>query len=168
MFSELLRANAAYTDGFALGHLTAPPQRQLTVLTCMDTRIDPLAVLGLRPGDVHILRNAGGRVSDDVLRSLLVSTHVLGVRNIVVMHHTACGMASVEPDEIRQLLGDVPEEVWQEVDLLAIDDEDRALREDVERVRSSVLLPEVAVVGWVYDVASGRVREVVGAPAGHS
>lgn len=162
MFTDLQTANATYADDFALDHLEAQPQRQLTVVTCMDTRIDVLAALGLEVGQAHILRNAGGRVSDDVLRSLLVSTHVLGVRNVVVMHHTKCGMASVDRSQIRRLLGDVPEQDWQALDLLAIDDADQALRDDVERVRTSPLLPQVAVVGWVYDVETGRVREVVG------
>lgn len=166
MFSDLQLANATYADSFASGDLASEPQRQLTVVTCMDTRIDPLAVLGLQVGDAHILRNAGGRVSDDVLRSLLASTHLLGVRNVVVMHHTGCGMANVDRAAVRKLVSDVPEEDWQEIDLLSIDDHEQALRDDVERVRTSPLLPQVAVVGWIYDVGTGRVREVVGeAPA---
>ena len=161
MFADLLAANATYAENFAFGHLRAEPLRQLTVVTCMDARIDALAALGLREGDAHILRNAGGRVSDDVLRSLLVSTHVLGVRNVVVMHHTDCGMAKLDRNEVRQLLADVAEEDWQSLDLLTIEDREQALREDVERVRTSALLPDVAVVGCVYDVAAGRVHEVV-------
>ena len=166
MFAELLDANATYAEAFTLGDLPVPPRRKLVVVTCMDTRIDPLAVLGLPPGDAHILRNAGGRVSDDVLRSLLVSTHLLGARNVVVMHHTDCGMAKVDRNAVRELLSDIDEEDWRELDLLTIDDREQALRDDVERVRTSPLLPQVAVVGWVYDVSTGRVTEVVGeAPA---
>lgn len=165
MFNDLLTANAAYADNFRFGDLGREPQRHLTVVTCMDARIDALAVLGLHEGDAHILRNAGGRVSDDVLRSLLVSTHLLGVRNVVVLHHTQCGMASIDHHEVRQLLTEVTEEDWQGLDLLTIDDRERALRDDVQRVRTSTLLPEVAVVGWVYDVATGRIREVVGPEA---
>jgi carbonic anhydrase len=163
MFADLLHANATYADDFAFGHLHREPQRALTVVTCMDARIDALAVLGLHEGDAHILRNAGGRVSDDVLRSLLVSTHLLGVRNIVVMHHTDCGMASLDRHEVRQLLTEVTEEDWESLDLLTIEDREQALRNDVERVRTSALLPDVAVVGWVYDVVTGRIHEVVGA-----
>lgn len=162
MFSDLLAANAAYADKFSFGHLGPEPQRQLTVVTCMDTRIDPLAVLGLATGEAHILRNAGGRVSDDVLRSLLVSTRKLGVRNVVVMHHTQCGMASLGPDEVRELLSEINDDASRGLDLLTIDDPEQALRDDVERVRTSPLLPDVAVVGWVYDVATGRVHEVAG------
>lgn len=161
MFADLLRSNATYADQFAFGDLHREPRRHLTVVTCMDARIDALAVLGLHEGDAHILRNAGGRVSEDVLRSLLVSTHLLGVRNVVVMHHTDCGMATVDRQEVRQLLTEVTEEDWQSLDLLTIDDREQALRDDVERVRTSTLLPDLAVVGWIYDVASGRVREVV-------
>lgn len=162
MFNNLIQANAAYAEDFAYGDLRPEPLRHLTVVTCMDARIDALAAFGLREGDAHILRNAGGRVSDDVLRSLLVSTHVLGVRNVVVMHHTDCGMAKLDRHQVRQLLPDVSEEDWQGLDLLTIEDHEQALRDDVERVRTSTLLPEIAVVGWIYDVGTGRIREVVG------
>ena len=168
MFADLLDANATYARSFSLGDLQAPPRRQLAVVTCMDTRIDPLTVLGLPPGDAHILRNAGGRVSDDVLRSLLASTHLLGVRHVVVMHHTACGMANLDRAEVRKLVSHVPEDDWQEIDLLSIDDHEQALHDDVERVRTSPLLADVAVVGWLYDVGTGTIREVVGEASAQS
>lgn len=161
MFDQLLAANAAYAEGFAFGDLPRTPARHLAVVTCMDARIDALAVLGLHEGDAHILRNAGGRVSQDVVRSLLVSTRLLGVSTVGVMHHTDCGMASVDRHELRELVNDVDDEDWESLDLLTIDDRTQALRDDVEQVRTSALLPQLDVAGLLYDVATGRVSRLI-------
>nr|MDQ3757891.1 carbonic anhydrase [Actinomycetota bacterium] len=111
-FEELLAANHAFAEGFGLGHLAGPPVRALAVLTCMDARILPLQMFGLAPGDAHVVRNAGGRASDDAIRSLLVSTHRLGVRSIAVVHHTECGMAGITDesfaDEVEAATGHRP------------------------------------------------------------
>jgi carbonic anhydrase len=158
IFDELLDANADFAKGFELGHLPSPPARALAVLTCMDARILPLEMAGLTPGDAHVVRNAGGRASDDAIRSLVVSTHRLGVRDIAVVHHTACGMASVTDDgfrdEVERATGHRPD-----MPILAIDDPDGALRADVERLRTSPLFPEgTEVAGFLYDVSSGRLE----------
>ena len=161
MLNELLEANARYAASFAGGHLQPEPARGLVVVTCMDARIDAADVLGLAPGDAHILRNAGGRVSDDVIRSLVVSTCILGTRTIVVMHHTGCGMTTVTKREITAILGDSAEAHLETFDLRAIEDQERALREDVEAVRESPLLPDVDVFGLLYDVTTGVAQHVV-------
>ncbi|HEX2038719.1 MAG TPA: carbonic anhydrase [Acidimicrobiales bacterium] len=156
VFDELLDANAKFTEGFDLGTLPGPPARALAVLTCMDARMLPLQMAGLTPGDAHIVRNAGGRASDDAIRSLLVSTHRLGVRHIAVVHHTMCGMADITDDgfrdEVEGTTGHRPT-----VPVLAIGDPDEALRSDVEALRSSPYFPEgTTVAGFVYDVRTGR------------
>lgn len=161
MFDELLDANERHAATFAAGHLPPEPARRLVVVTCMDARIDVLAVLGLQPGDAHVLRNAGGRVSDDVIRSLLVSTRLLGTRIVVVMHHTECGMSKISQRDIDELLGDISEEHRETFDLLAIEDQQQALRADVDAVRTSPLLPEVEVAGFLYDVTTGQVQRVL-------
>jgi carbonic anhydrase len=160
MLTELLQRNAEYAATFDKGHLPREPARRLVVITCMDARIDTLAVLGLHEGDAHVLRNAGGRVSDDVIRSLVVSTHLLGVGNVIVMHHTQCGMASISQRQVKELLSDIAEEHLESFDLLAIDDQRQALLDDVETVRTCPLLPPVEVAGLLYDVATGAVRTV--------
>jgi carbonic anhydrase len=149
---EMLRANEHYaaTHGQPLG---AKPTRRVAVLTCMDARIDVFAVLGLRLGEAHVLRNAGGRVTDDVLRSLALSTHVLGVDTLVVMQHTRCGLAGVTDEELHQLTG-------ADLGFFPIDDHAAALEEDVLAVETTPFLsPLQNVVGVVYDVDTGRLDE---------
>ena len=160
MLTDLLQRNAEYAATFDKGHLPREPAKQLVVITCMDARIDTLAVLGLHEGDAHVLRNAGGRVSDDVIRSLVVSTHLLGVNKVIVMHHTQCGMASISQRQVKELLSDIAEEHLESFDLLAIDDQRQALLDDVATVRDCPLLPPVEVAGLLYDVSSGAVRPV--------
>ena len=161
MFDDLLTGNRRYAETFDAGDAPREPARRLLVLTCMDARIDTLAVLGLTIGDAHVLRNAGGRVSDDVIRSVLVSSRLLGVTSVVVMHHTGCGMSKISQRDIDQLLGDISEEHLETFDLLAIEDQQQALRDDVEAVRSSPLLPQVEVAGLLYDVATGLAQRIV-------
>lgn len=159
---EVLAANEAFASAFEHGELPAPPSRHLAVVTCMDARIIPLSVFGLSIGDAHILRNAGGRVTEDVLRSLLVSTHVLGVREIAVVHHTECGMAKVTDEDLR---GRIEEATGNRPGAIAfhpIIDPDADLRADVARLTRSELLPTgTEVRGFEYDVRSGRLRRVV-------
>jgi carbonic anhydrase len=121
----------------------------------MDARIDVFAVLGLHLGEAHVIRNAGGRVTDDVLRSLALSSHVLGVDTVVVMQHTKCGLAGVSDDELRRITG-------ADVGFLPIDDHAAALREDVELLAStSYLSPVKTIAGFVYDVESGEIDDIV-------
>lgn len=157
MLNDLLAANARYAAAFTAGGLPREPARRLVVVTCMDARIDTLAVLGLVPGDAHVLRNAGGRVSDDVIRSLVVSTGLLGVDTVVVMHHTKCGMATISQRDVEAVMSDIAQEHWESFDLLAIDDQRQALLDDVRAVRESPLLPALTVHGLIYDVTSGEV-----------
>src|SRR4051794_15379879 len=137
------------------GVTDARPARHLAIVTCMDARIDVFATLGLDLGDAHVIRNAGGRVTEDVLRSLALSTHVLGVDTVVVMQHTKCGLAGVTDDELRQLTG-------AELGFLAIGDHAAALREDVDQLSTTPYLSRVNVIaGFIFDVESGGIDDVV-------
>jgi carbonic anhydrase len=163
VFDEILEANRVAATTFDLGGLPPLAARGFALVTCMDTRIEPLSMLGLRPGDAKILRNAGGRVTDDVLRSLVLATRLLDVRAIAVMQHTECALAGLDDDELRARLetaGAGGVATWE---FLAMEDPDRALADDVERVRACSLLPEgVAVEGWSYDVSTGLIERIVG------
>src|SRR5437763_13443262 len=149
---RLLAANEGYAAARAnVGD--ARPSERLAVVTCMDARIDVFAVLGLHLGEAHVIRNAGGRVTEDVLRSLALSAHVLGVDTVVVMQHTRCGLAGVTDDELRARTGaDLP--------FFPIDDHRAALREDIDVLSNTPYLhPLTTVAGFVYDVESGRVDD---------
>lgn len=150
----LLAANAGYAAARA-NVADAKPSRRLAVVTCMDARIDVFAALGLHLGEAHVLRNAGGRITEDMLRSLALSTHVLGVRTVVVMQHTKCGLAGVTDDELRRITG-------ADMGFLPIDDHQAALREDVELLVSRPYMGLVTtVVGVIFDVESGQLSPVV-------
>src|SRR3954464_14044315 len=152
--SRLIDANEAYAEARA-NVASGRPSRRLAVVTCMDARIDVFAALGLHLGEAHVIRNAGGRVTDDVLRSLALSSYVLGVDTVVVMQHTKCGLVGVTDDQLRELTG-------ADVGFLAIDDHAAALREDVERLAATPFLdPLMVIAGWIYDVESGRIEDVV-------
>jgi carbonic anhydrase len=141
--------------------LSARPARALAILTCMDVRIEASSAFGLALGDAHVLRNAGGRVTDDVIRSLAVSSHLLGSRAVMVVHHTACGMLAPDPDEARRRLEQVAGTKLGELDLLTFADEEGAVRDDVALLRGSPLLPaDTDVRGFLYDVETGLLREV--------
>jgi carbonic anhydrase len=161
VLDEVLRANEAFAASFRSGALPAPPARHLAVVTCMDARIVPLEVFGLEPGDAHVVRNAGGRVSDDVLRSLLVSIHLLGVRAVAVVHHTECGMRGQTDEEMRAAVEQATGASAAGVDFQAVTDAERAMHDDLERLRSSPLVPaEVDVRGYEYDVRTGRLHRL--------
>ena len=156
----VLAANRRYAKSFVTSHLPAPPSRRLVVLTCMDARIDPLKVLGLTEGEAHVLRNAGGRASDDAIRSLVISTHLLKTREILVIHHTDCGLLNVTNAQVRDRLRNEAGVETAAIDFLPIANLDESVREDVARLRASPLLPAVTVHGFVYDVRSGRLRAI--------
>jgi carbonic anhydrase len=154
LLSDLLAANRAYAATHAETG-DARPARRLAVLTCMDARIDALAVLGLRVGDAHVLRNAGGRVTEDVVRSLALSTAVLGVDTAVVMEHTGCGLAGTSDEELRQQTG-------SDLAFFPIDDHVAVLREDVAALARTPTLSRLrAIGGFLYDVTTGELEEVV-------
>lgn len=162
MLDDLVAANGRYAERFVGADKTSPPARQLAVLTCMDCRIEPWAVLGLELGDAAVVRNAGGRATPDALRSLALATRLLGVGQVVVLHHTDCALAGQTEASVRARLVETGLAPADTPVVLAMPDPDAALREDVEAVRSSPLLSDgVAVVGWRYDVATGRVRPIV-------
>ena len=152
--ARLLDANRGYAA--ARANVADPrPGRRLAVVTCMDARIDVFAVLGLHLGEALVIRNAGGRVTDDVLRSLALATHVLGVDTLVVMQHTKCGLAGVTDEELNRLTG-------ADVGFLPIDDHAAALQEDIQVLRATPYLePLGEISGFVYDVESGEIDDVV-------
>ena len=151
---SLLAANDGYASARARV-ADAKPSRHLAVVTCMDARIDVFAALGLHLGEAHVLRNAGGRITDDVLRSLALSTHILGVDTVVIMQHTKCGLAGVTDDDLRLRTG-------TDFGFFPIDDHAEALREDLDILTSKSYLTGLKVVaGFVYDVESGEIGHVI-------
>ena len=158
---ELLAANERYAADFTKGDLPMPPGRQVSVLVCMDARLHPEKFLGLDEGDAHVIRNAGGRASDDALRSLIISYKLLGTREFVVIHHTDCGMLTFTNEVLRDLLRKDLNADASGIDFLPFSDLDESVREDVQTIRSSPLIPDdISVTGFVFDVKSGRLREV--------
>ena len=151
--SRLLRANEGYVAARSTVG-SARPGRHLAVVTCMDNRIDVYAALGLHLGDAHVIRNAGGRVTGDVLRSLAVSIHLLGVETVIVMQHTKCGLAGVTEEKLRAVTG-------ADLGFLAFDDHAVALHEDIDRLTATPYLgPLRTVAGFVYDVDTGAIEDV--------
>ena len=159
---EFLRANHKYAESFEHGQLPLPPGRKVAVVTCMDARLDPSKFLGLDEGDAHVIRNAGGVVSDDALRSLIISHWLLGTEEALVIAHTGCGMLTFTNDDIHAKLADEAGADASGIDFLPFPDLDDSVRASVERVRSTDLLPEsFTATGYVYDCSSGSLREVV-------
>jgi carbonic anhydrase len=182
---ELLTANAAYAANFGdRGKLTIPPARHFTILTCMDARLDPAKYAGLSEGDAHVIRNAGGRASDDALRSLVISYKLLGTNEFFVVHHTDCGMLYFTDEVMRNLLASSLEtaqltpEGFRDVgkgpgstegefiDWLTMKDNAAAVVADVRRIRDHPLIPKsISIHGFIYDVRTGALQEVPGAAA---
>jgi carbonic anhydrase len=154
---ELLRRNAAYAADFTKGDLEAPPSQHFAVVTCMDARLVPAGALGLQEGDAHVIRNAGGLVTDDVLRSLAISHWELGTQEVVVIAHTRCGLLSLDEAELRGKIG----RGSTRVDFMPFRDLEASVRESIRRVRETPLLPEsFGASGMIYDVETGRLRIV--------
>jgi carbonic anhydrase len=154
---EIRAANERYSGDFTKGDLPMPPGRRFAVVTCMDARLDPARFLGLEEGDAHVIRNAGGIVTDDALRSLVISHHLLGTQDALVIGHTDCGMLTFTDGELRERLG--PDAA--EVDFQAFPDLEQRVRQSVQAIRDSPLLPDsFGATGYVYDVRSGRLAEV--------
>jgi carbonic anhydrase len=185
VLNEVLRANEAYAGKFgSRGSLALPPARRFAILTCMDARLDPAQFAGLREGDAHVIRNAGGRASDDAIRSLVISYKLLGTQEWFVIHHSDCGMEYFTDLTIRGLLANSLETAElgpngfkdvgagpgsQEgvyIDWLTINDAAQAVTDDVRRIREHPLVPgRIPIYGYIYDVKTGRLVEVPAATA---
>ena len=180
VLQEVLAANQKYAADFGdKAKLGMPPARHFAILTCMDARLDPAKFAGLAEGDAHVIRNAGGRASDDAIRSLVISYKLLGTREWFVIHHTNCGMEFFTNEVMRGLLASsletaaLTDKGFQDVgkspgsragefiEWLTIPDQEQSVRDDVQRIREHPLVPKnIAVYGYVYDVKSGRLLEV--------
>ncbi|PKX92834.1 beta-class carbonic anhydrase [Aspergillus novofumigatus IBT 16806] len=152
--ADIEAANAQYAASFTKGHLPLPPKRKLAVVTCMDARIDVFSALGLTEGDAHIIRNAGGRASE-ALRSLVISQRLLGTDEVVVIHHTDCGMLTFSDEDIRAKIREELGEDASDIKFLPFRDLEESVREDVRFLRGSRLV-QGDVTGYVYEVESGR------------
>jgi len=162
MFDDLLQANTSYSDGFTLRGIAPVAAKGFALVTCMDSRIEPLTMLGLHPGDAKILRNAGARVTPDVIRSLVLATHFLDVREIAVMQHTNCALAGETDAGVRTRLADQGTAGVDDWEFLAMPDPDGSLAADVDLLRGCPQLPGgVQVEGWRYDVQIGLIHRVV-------
>ncbi len=162
-FDELLAANEDYAARFSDSQLAGRAARGLAVVTCMDSRIEPLQMLGLSKGDAKILRNAGARVTDDVLRTLVLAVHLLGVDRVMVVAHTACRMAKVNDEQVHEAMQAQAGLDTRSLDFRTIGDQALTLRDDVQRVRSSPYLPAgLPVLGCLYSVDTGRLEVRVG------
>jgi carbonic anhydrase len=176
---EVLAANQRYAASFDKGDLALPPARAFAILTCMDARLDPAKYAGLAEGDAHVIRNAGGRASDDAIRSLVISYKLLGTREWFVVHHTDCGMETFTDEIMRGLLGSsletatIDESGWHDhgagpgategdyVDWLTIADNEQSVVADVRRIRNHPLVPaRIPIYGYIYDCRTGRLNEV--------
>jgi carbonic anhydrase len=154
---EVTEANESYASGFAKGDLPVPPGRKFAVVTCMDARLDPARFLGLEEGDAHVIRNAGGLVNDETIRSLVISHHLLGTQEAVVIGHTGCGMLTFTNADLHEKLGPASESI----DFQPFPDLAESVRQSVEKIRSHPLLPDsFGATGFIYDVGTGRIESV--------
>ncbi len=179
ILDEVIDANNKYAADFDKADLPMPPGRQFAILTCMDARLDPAKYAGLAEGDAHVIRNAGGRASDDAIRSLVISYKLLGTREWFVIHHTDCGMETFSSEIMSDLLSkslktaSVDADGWhdccagggsaegQHIAWLTISNLEQSVRDDVERIKSHPLVPaDIPVYGYIYDVKSGKLIEV--------
>ena len=161
VYKETLEANQQYAKSFDLGHLSMPPARKLAVVACMDARLTVEQFLGLKTGEAHIIRNAGGLATDDALRSLIISTRLLGTRTIFVIEHTDCGMLTFQDEQLRQQLKSGTGQETSHLHFLAFSDLEENLRAQLRRIRENPFLPQdIELHGFIYDVRTGRLREV--------
>jgi carbonic anhydrase len=160
VIDELVRNAASYSDSFDRGDLPLPPAKHVAVVACMDARLNPYGLLGLREGDAHVIRNAGGVITDDEIRSLAISQRLLGTHEIMLIHHTDCGMLTFGDDDFRREIqrdtGVKPE--WAAE---AFDDLEEDVRQSIARIRASPFIPNKEHIrGFVYDVHAGGLREI--------
>jgi carbonic anhydrase len=164
VIDELLKSNQEYAKNFNSGQLPMPPVRKLAVVACMDARLIPSQVLGLKAGDAHMIRNAGGIVTEDALRSLVISHHLLGTQEFVIINHTDCGMLTFKDEELRsRLQRETGAAAVAPSRFYAFSDLEANVREQIQKVRSHPWIPDHVVVrGFVYDVKTGKLSEVPG------
>ena len=159
---DLMANNAGYAESFDKGHLAAAPGLKIAVVTCMDARLDTHKLLGLVEGNAHVIRNAGGVVTDDVIRSLMISQRLLGTREVMVIHHTGCGMATFRDDDLKDAVEDETG-IRPSFALEAFRDLEQDVRQSMARIQASPFIPaKDGVRGFVYDCATGRLGEVEG------
>ena len=157
---ELLRNNERYANSFDKGDLPMPPAKQIAIVTCMDARLSPYVMLGLSEGDAHVIRNAGGVITDDEIRSLLISQRLLGTREVMLIHHTDCGMLTFSEEEVKD---QIQEEVGIKppFSLESFTDLEENVRQSIRRIETSPFIPHKdSVRGFIYEVETGRLREV--------
>jgi carbonic anhydrase len=157
---DALRNNETYARSFDKGELPLPPAKKLAVVACMDARLHPSKILGLKEGDAHVIRNAGGAVTDDAIRSLAISQRLLGTEEVILIHHTDCGMLTFKDDEVK---GQIQKEtgIRPPFALEAFSDLEEDVRQSIARIKASPFVPKKnAVRGFVYDVKTGRLNEV--------
>ena len=157
---ELLRNNERYAESFDKGDLPMPPAKQIAIVTCMDARLSPYVMLGLSEGDAHVIRNAGGVITDDEIRSLMISQRLLGTREVMLIHHTNCGMLTFSEDELK---GQIQEEIGIKPPfaLESFTDLEENVRQSIKRIEASPFIPHKdSVRGFIYEVETGRLREV--------
>ena len=157
---EFLKANEHYAGSFTKGQLPMPPARKVAVVACMDARLNVYAILGLQDGEAHVIRNAGGVITDDEIRSLAISQRLLGTREIILIHHTDCGMLTFTDDQFKRSIQDDTgiKPAWSAE---AFPDLDEDVRQSVARIQASPFIPnQDAIRGFVFDVATGRLSEV--------
>ena len=159
-FDDVLAANDAYARDFGLAGLQPVAAKGLAVLTCMDSRIEPLTMLGLQPGDAKILRNAGARVTDDVLRTLVLATYLLGVDRAMIVAHTKCRMAAGDEDDVHDAVTAAGGPDTRSLAFLVSPDQEQNVRDDVQRVRSWPYLTQLRVGGFLYDVDTGALARL--------
>ncbi len=158
---SIILENKKYAEGFTGGNLPAHPSKKTAVLSCMDTRISINDVLGLKVGEAHIIRNAGGIVTDDVLRSLIISHELLGTERIIIINHTECGMATFKDEDLQKRISEKYKSDASDIKFHSFGDIEENVKNQIKKIRSSPFLSDItSVLGFIYDVRSGKIREV--------
>jgi carbonic anhydrase len=161
IYEENLAANKQYAEKFTLGHLPMPPARKLAIVACMDARLTVEQFLGLKTGDAHIIRNAGGLVTEDALRSLIISSYLLGTRTYYVIQHTDCGMLTFTDEKLREKLKSETGHDASHLHFQSFSDVEKSVKKQLQTIRNNPFLPrDIDVHGFVYDVRTGRLREI--------